>query len=130
MERSNERGPWLSGVRIRKVRAVSIGDKMIEESAEDTSVSINVVVGETAVRMSDATGLALPSSGSAKIADRRLWMKVFRVGSNSEYMNVAFEAFQTDVGPLLDHSCERTSRSEDGFLMASLCFGSEDDGGI
>ena len=45
---------------------------MMEESAEDTSVRINVVVGDTAVRISDATGLELPSSGSAKMADKRL----------------------------------------------------------
>ena len=57
-------------------------------------------------------------------------MKVFRVGSNSEYMKVAFEAFHIDVGPLLDQSCESTSRSEDGFLIVSLCLGSEDVGGI
>lgn len=36
-------------------------------------------------------------------------------------MNVAFEAFHGELGPLVDHSWESTSINELGFLMASAC---------
>lgn len=112
---------------MRYVRAVSMGERITEERAEDTSVKANVVVGDTAVRISDAIGAELLSSGRPRIADKRLWMKVFKVGSNREYMKVAFEPFHTDVAPLVDQSCEITSKSEDGFLIESRFLGRDDD---
>lgn len=113
------------------MRAVSIGERITEERAEDTKDIANVVVGDTAVRISDAIGAEVPSSGRPNKADNRLRMNVFNVGSNREYKNVAFVAFHTDVAPLVDQSWESTSRSEDGFLIESLYLGSGVDvGGI
>lgn len=43
---------------------------------------------------------------------------------------MAFDAFQSEVGPLVAQSCDSTSNSEDGFLMAKACRDEvdEDDG--
>jgi hypothetical protein len=38
-------------------------------------------------------------------------------------MKVALVAFHTDVGPLVDQSCERTSMRDEGFLICKWCFG-------
>lgn len=84
MARSNDRGPWVRGVAMRKVRAVSMGARMTADSAEEIRVRIRVVLGEAAVRMSMATDDVVPSSGRPKRADRRLRMKVLRVGRSSE----------------------------------------------
>lgn len=108
-----------------------MGERMTEERAEDTRDIANVVVGDTAVRISDAIGFEVPSSGRPRTADNRLEMKVFNVGSNREYIKVEFEPFHTDVAPLVDQSCESTSSRDDGFLIESLCLGrGVDEGGI
>lgn len=113
---------------MRNVRAVSIGERMIADSDEDMNERINVVLGDAAVRMSAVIGDAIPSSGNPKMADRRLLMKVFRVGRRREYMNVALDAFHIEVGPLVDQSCDRTSMRDEGFLITSVCLG-DDAGG-
>lgn len=38
-------------------------------------------------------------------------------------MKVALVAFHIDVGPLVDHNCERTSMRDDGFFIRRRCFG-------
>lgn len=106
---------------MRKVRAVSRGARMIDDSAEAMKVMINVAPGEETVKMSSVIDEALPISGRPMIADNRLRIKVLSVGRSSEYMKVAFVAFQTDVGPLVDHSREITSINELGFLICRRC---------
>jgi hypothetical protein len=112
---------------MRKVRAVSIGASMIAETADETKLKINVALGEATVRISSAEEGAVPTSGKPMIADRRLRMKVLSVGRSSEYINVTFVAFHTDVGPLVDHSCEMTSINEEGLAICRRCLGVVDD---
>jgi hypothetical protein len=113
----------VSGVAIRNVRAVSRGARMIDDSAEAMNVIINVALGEDTVKMSSVSDDALPISGRPIIADKRLRRKVLSVGRRSEYMNVAFVAFHTDVGPLVVHRREMTSINEEGFLICSRYLG-------
>lgn len=40
-------------------------------------------------------------------------------------MNVALVAFHGEVGPLVDHSWERTSIKENGLLSVKACFGEQ-----
>lgn len=96
---------------------------MIEDSAEAMNVIISVAVGEDTVKMSSVSDDALPISGRPIIADKRLRRKVLSVGRRSEYMNVAFVAFHTDVGPLVVHSREMTSINEEGFLICRRYLG-------
>jgi hypothetical protein len=65
---------------MRNVRAVSMGERIIEDNADEINARINVVAGEATVRISSVIDDALPSSGKPKIADRKLRIKVFRVG--------------------------------------------------
>lgn len=102
---------------MRKVRAVSRGAKRSDDSADATNVRINVVLGDATVKISSVMADVLPTSGRPIIADKRLRIKVLRVGRRSEYMNVTFVAFQTDVGPLVVHRRETTSINEAGFLI-------------
>ena len=62
---------------------VSIGDSRIAERAEEIHVRIRVAVGDVDVRMSGAV-CDRTSSGRAKIAERRLRIKVLSVGSSKE----------------------------------------------
>lgn len=78
------RGPWVAGVSIKKVRAVSIGERIIADSDEETNDKIKVARGDGAVKMSAASDDAISSSGSPTIADKRLRMNVFNVGRRSE----------------------------------------------
>lgn len=84
MARSNERGPWLAGVRMRNVRAVSIGDKSIADREDEMNDRISVAAGEAAVSISAVIDDAISSSGRPTMADKRLLMNVFRVGSSRE----------------------------------------------
>lgn len=84
MARMRERGPWVAGVSIKNVRAVSIGDRSIAESEEEMKERMRVASGEGAVRISAAIDEAMSSSGSPTMAERRLRMKVFNVGRSSE----------------------------------------------
>ena len=43
-------------------------------------------------------------------------------------MNVALVAFHSDVGPLVDHSCDSTSINEEGFLIVKACLEEAGDG--
>lgn len=113
----------MSGVAIRNVRAVSRGARMIDDSAEAINVIISVAAGEDTVKMSSVSDDVPPISGRPIIADRRLRRKELSVGRRSEYMNVAFVAFHTDVGPLVVHRREMTSISEEGFLICRRCVG-------
>lgn len=106
---------------MRKVRAVSSGARTIDDSAEAMKVIINVAPGEDTVKISSVIDDALPISGNPMIADRRLRRNVLSVGRSSEYITVAFVAFQIDVGPLVDHSREMTSVNEEGFVICKLC---------
>jgi hypothetical protein len=106
---------------MRKVRAVSRGARIIDDSAEAMKVITNVALGEDTVKMSSVIADALPISGRPMIADNRLRIKVLSVGRSSEYMNVAFVPFQTDVGPLVDHSRDMTSINELGLLICRRC---------
>lgn len=115
---------------MRYVRAVSIGERMIDDSADEMKDKIRVVIGEAAVKMSAVIGDAIASSGIPRMADSRLLMKVFRVGSSNEWIKVAFAPFQTDVGPLVDHNCEITSIRDEGFLITNACLGGRPGEGI
>jgi hypothetical protein len=108
---------------MRNVRAVSRGARIIDDSAEAMNVIINVALGEDTVKISSVSDDALPVSGRPIIADKRLRRKVLSVGRRSEYMNVAFVAFHTDVGPLVVHRREMTSINEEGFLISRRYFG-------
>lgn len=43
-------------------------------------------------------------------------------------MKVVFDAFQSEVGPLVAQSCDIASISEYGFLMVRACRGAADEG--
>lgn len=73
------------------------------------------------MRMSAVMDDVISSSGNPTMADKRLRMKVFRVGRSREYMKVALLAFQGEVGPLVDQSCDSTSIREYGFLIVRAC---------
>lgn len=98
------------------MRAVSMGARMRDERDEEMNDSTSVAMGDVDARISAVMDEAISSSGRPTIAERRLRMNVFKVGSSSEYMNVAFEAFQREVGPLVAQSCEMVSINEEGFL--------------
>lgn len=84
MARIRERGPWVAGVSIKKVRAVSMGESRIAEMDDEMKESMSVASGEDAVKISAAMDEAISSSGRPTMADKRLRMKVLRVGSSSE----------------------------------------------
>lgn len=80
----SDRGPWFSGARMRYVRVVSMGERRIAESAEEMQVSSKEEPGDDDVRISGSAREERPSSGKARIADRRLRIKVLRVGRSRE----------------------------------------------
>lgn len=43
-------------------------------------------------------------------------------------MKVVFDAFQSEVGPLVAQSCDIASISEYGFLIVRTCRGAADEG--
>lgn len=43
-------------------------------------------------------------------------------------MNVALDAFQSEVGPLVAQSCDKVSIREEGFLMDRACRDDADEG--
>jgi hypothetical protein len=102
---------------------------MMAESDDEMNDRSSVTRGEDAVRMSAVIDEEMSSSGKPTIADRRLRMKVFKVGRRREYINVALEAFQGEEGPLVDHNWERTSVREFEFLRANACVGLAADSG-
>jgi hypothetical protein len=71
-------------VRIRSVRAVSIGERSNAESDEEMNETARFVIGDAAVRISSAAEVVVGSSGRPRIAASRLCKKVFNVGSNTE----------------------------------------------
>ena len=84
MARTRERGPWVAGVSSRKVRAVSIGERIIAEREDETNDRRRVASGDVAVKISAPIDEETSSSGRPIIADRRLRIKVFNVGRSSE----------------------------------------------
>ena len=80
----SERGPCVAGVSIKRVRAVSIGERMSAERDDETKDRINVVKGEGAVNISADKDEVMSSSGRPAMAESRLRMKVFNVGRSSE----------------------------------------------
>jgi hypothetical protein len=82
--RTRDRGPWVAGVRIRNVRAVSIGARIMAERDDEMNDRSSVTRGEDAVRMSAVIDEEMSSSGKPTIAERRLRMKVFKVGRRRE----------------------------------------------
>lgn len=84
MARIRERGPCVAGVSIKRVRAVSMGDRMSAESDDATNERTSVARGEDTVRISAVMDEAMSSSGKPMIAERRLRMNVFKVGRSNE----------------------------------------------
>lgn len=84
MARRRDRGPCVAGVRMRNVRAVSIGARMRDERDEEMNDSTSVAMGDVDARISAVMDEAISSSGRPTIAERRLRMNVFKVGSSSE----------------------------------------------
>lgn len=84
MARRRERGPWVTGVRIKNVRAVSIGDRSMADREEEMKESTKVINGEVDVRISLAMDGVMSSSGNPTMADSRLRMNVFKVGRSRE----------------------------------------------
>lgn len=123
MARRSERGPWSCAVRIKQVRAVSTGERMMEDSTEEMPDTINSVAGEDAVRISRSGSGESASSGSPKMADRRLRMNVFSVGRSKEYIKVDVDAFQREVAPFVVQSWPRMSKMAEGSLILSIYFG-------
>lgn len=69
---------------MRNVRAVSIGARMRDERDEEMNDSTSVAMGDVDARISAVMDEAISSSGRPTIAERRLRMNVFKVGSSSE----------------------------------------------
>lgn len=69
---------------IKKVRAVSIGERIMAEREEEIKDRSSVARGEEAVKISAAIDEEISSSGRPTIADSRLRMKVFKVGRRRE----------------------------------------------
>jgi hypothetical protein len=82
--RTRDPGPWVAGVSIRNVRAVSIGARIKADSEDEMNDKTSVARGDDAVRMSAVIDKEISSSGKPTIAVRRLRMKVFKVGRRSE----------------------------------------------
>lgn len=82
--RTRDPGPWVAGVSIRNVRAVSIGARIRADSEDEMNDKTSVARGEDAVRMSAVIDIEISSSGKPTIAVSRLRMKVFKVGRRSE----------------------------------------------
>lgn len=111
----------MAGVRMRNVRAVSMGDRMIADREVEMKDRRSVTTGEVDVKMSAVMEDEISSSGKPTMADSRLRMNVFNVGRSREYMKVVLVPFHGDVGPLVVHSWDNTSIREDWFLMAKAC---------
>lgn len=107
-----------------------MGDRRIADREEEIKDRISVANGDAAVRTSAVIEDVTSSSGKPTMADRRLRMKVLSVGRSREYINVALVAFQGDVGPLVDQSCDSTSIREYGFLIVRACSREASDGGM
>lgn len=84
MARRRDRGPCVAGVRMRNVRAVSIGARMRDEMDEEINDSTSVAMGDVEARISAVMDEAISSSGRPTIAERRLRMNVLRVGNSNE----------------------------------------------
>ena len=84
MARMSDRGPWVAGVSIKKVRAVSIGERMRADKDDEMNEIMSVAKGEGAVKISAVIEEAMSSSGRPMIAESRLRIKVFKVGRSSE----------------------------------------------
>ena len=84
MARRRDRGPCVAGVRTKKVRAVSMGERMMADRAEEINERMSVATGEAEVRISAVIEEAISSSGRPTMADKRLRIKVFIVGSRRE----------------------------------------------
>lgn len=69
---------------MRNVRAVSMGERSIADSDEEMKDRINVATGAVDVRMSAVKEEVTSSSGKPTMAESRLRMKVFKVGSSRE----------------------------------------------
>ena len=66
------------------MRAVSMGERSIADSDEEMKDRINVATGAVDVRMSAVKEEVTSSSGKPTMAESRLRMKVFKVGSSRE----------------------------------------------
>ena len=95
----------------------------MEERADEMPDTINRVAGDEAVRISKSGSGERESSGSPRMADRRLRIKVFSVGRSKEYKNVDVDAFQREVAPLVVQSWPKTSNMAEGSLIFSIYFG-------
>ena len=112
-----DRGDCDDGVRMRRVRAVSIGERMMAVSVDAAVLTMRVARGYAVVRMSEVDtpegetdGRSVSGSASrAAIKERR---KVSVVRARTEYTNVAFVPFHKDKAPEEDEREERASRSE------------------
>ena len=74
----------MTGVRMRSVRAVSIGERINADKDVEMNDRTKVAIGEVDVRMSAVIEDEISSSGSPTMADRRLRMNVFKVGRSRE----------------------------------------------
>ncbi len=74
----------MTGVRMRNVRAVSMGDRSMADSEDEIKERTKVAAGEVEVRISLAMDGVMSSSGSPTMADKRLRINVFRVGRSKE----------------------------------------------
>lgn len=74
----------MTGVKIRNVRAVSIGDRMMADREVEMKDRRSVATGEVDVKISAVMEDDISSSGKPTIADSRLRMNVFNVGRSKE----------------------------------------------
>ena len=74
----------MAGVRIRNVRAVSIGERIMADREVEMKDKRSVTPGEVDVRMSAVMEDEMSSSGKPTMADSRLRMNVFNVGRSRE----------------------------------------------
>ena len=100
-------------MRIRRVRAVSTGERRTEAIVEAETAIARALLGAVELRMSavgspprDAAGM---SSGMPRRAERSERRNVSRVRRTMLYMKVVLAAFQTDAGPDVVHSWDNTS---------------------
>lgn len=78
--RRSDRGPCIAGVSIKNVRAVSMGERISADKADEIKDKTSVAAGDATVRMSAVMDDEISSSGKPTMAESRLLMKVFRVG--------------------------------------------------
>lgn len=122
---SRERGSWEVGVRIRRVRAASIGARRRADRPVAAVAIRTVAIGDVEANMFESDILAAAASASSvsatpKTAAKKLRKKVSKVRSSTVYRKVEFVPRHIEIAPLFDESEDKASMIECGFFIDSL----------